>query len=435
MKGRLKSPEGIVECPSTCGQLVKLIRRSPKLLKVLDAIATSPAPIREQDIAEKSGVPRPVVHKYLKLLSRRKLMVCFAARAPHALGLGSFITLVKGGPFTTSTLLKLHKLSSEEARSFNRRYVPNHHWLRSLCPAIPNTLITYRYPIATGYEFLLDGFRKSGNGIKLLFYQNYTRVYISVHLLSDYWLGDRFADHLEALKIALENPSGYRPNAARDVRPIPRDVYDVVLFTAIGLNPLLTIQEFGRVLCRVNSATRCASKARTHLKHLVEDGAVYGHIILTPCTRYFLIDGRESMCLREDHIVLGHVSRGSVWDLTDLVMRYLYNTMTALNPEEGAVGLNLRGLSFKAALEVIEFLEEHFGFETDLIIGWSPILARSYGTPFENFDPFKREWVTDPDELERVIAMPLWEPLRRFWEAVRLGDRHPLIPCREGECG
>ena len=385
-----------------CSRLIKKVRESPRFLDFLDALVTTLPLIKEQELAEKTGIPRTVINKYLRLLllkneGRSKVAACRVAGAQHALGLGTLFVLMRNW-LPMDLALRITGGTDSQVFELRKKYIPHYYWIRTFAVVPEGFLLIYKYPLEEGYEFILDDLRRLG---EVMYHYSLTHYYITVPKVSDYWLGDRFADPAEALDIALENPSGYKATIVTKVNERPRDIYDVYLFAILEVNSLLSTRALGRLLREQLPLSKGMPKVETHINHLIEDGAVYGHTILIHCNNYYLVHRSMDRCVQLNYDIVGHVN-GSVWDILEFAMRYLYISQALVNPAEKIVGFNLRTPSMEDLAKLIKFLEEHYGYEHLIAIPWLSRLTMHYTIPFRCLDPITRRWVTDPEEVERL---------------------------------
>ena len=333
----------------------------PYFPEVLDAIIDEVPPLRINRVASKVGITGNMAARYLRWI--KKYGHLSLRYYPSAIGLG-----------VIAALLKHSKVSP-----------PKPHWLSSATETFEGIIVSYRYPLKLGHEFITEELRKVTEWIHVYPYTIY------IQAKTKYFLdGRRVLDSVESLSKAVEDA---RPTPVNPpVRSRPRDLFDLFVLAIMESDASLNfiqVAEHVRRKLRVKFPYR---RVKTHLHHLVKDKVVAGFafrsIVESPyCTLIFF----EAE------------SRAQLYELINTFLNYPYAIATYYNPDNYEA-LVLIYAAIKNLPKIIRVLKEYIGMRFERLVFFS-IESRlaKYVLPFRNYSPFERDWVEDPVDISKWL--------------------------------
>jgi len=350
--------------------LVDLVRKLKYGAEFVNTLMKLSPPIRFKEVANALGVSPSKVTAYVrKFRSAGVRFVPNCATAP--LGLGRLMIMVKGNVGRV-------------------RDVPYRPWLVSVTDCIDSTLLIYTYPFKEGPEFIIDSLKEK-YGDRVRWYVTHTEGARSAPHVDRYLVGKRLMDPVDALRRALEHPPTLEPSI--NIQRAPKDIFDLFIYATLQMNIFLRYVDIARIMKERLKVAYPLRKVGLHVAHLRKSGAFWGTTILGIA---------ETTTVTGVKIVTG--SKRTLRELVRVLLRYPYANQTYWRKSWDYVTVILRlntawGTRFRFALKEIFGVEEldHL-FTTDI----ANVRVR-FTIPFRNFDPFKREWVREPAEIDKWL--------------------------------
>ena len=371
----LVAPEQDVEALKTLFRrrheaLINLVRRLRYGAEFVNALMKFSPPIRFKEVADELGISPSKVTSYVrKFRSAGVRFVPNCATAP--LGLGRLMTMTKGNVGRVKD-------------------VPHRPWLVSVTDCVDSTLLIYTYPFKEGPEFIVDSLkRKYGDRVWwCVIHDEGARPAL---FIDRYLVGKRLMNPIDALRQALEHPTTLEPSL--NMQEAPKDILDLFIYATLQINIFLRYVDIAKIMKERLKVVYPLRKVGTHVAHLRKSGAFWGTTILG------ITDATTVTGVR---IVTG--SKRVLRDLAKVLLRYPYLNQVYWRRDWDYVTALLRldtawGTRFRFALKEMFGIEEldHL-FTTDI----ANVRAR-FTIPFRNFDPFKREWVREPAEIDKWL--------------------------------
>ncbi len=350
--------------------LINIIRRLRYGAEFINALMEFSPPIRFKEVAKALGISQSKVTSYVRRF--RKAGVRFVPNCATApLGLGRLMTMIKGNVGRV-------------------RDVPHRPWLVSVTDCIDSTLLIYTYPFKEGPEFIIDSLkRKYGNRVQ--WYVIHDEGARPAPHIDRYLVGKRLMNPIDALKQALEHPPTLEPCV--NAREGPRDIFDLFIYAALQMNVFLRYVDIARIMKERLKVTYPLRKVGLHVAHLRNSGAFWGTSILG------ITETTTAIGMR---IITG--SKRMAKELVKVMLRYPYVNQAYWRRDWDYVTVILR-LNTAWGTRLRFVLKETFGIEeldhlftTDI----ANVRVR-FTIPFRNFDPFKREWVREPAEIDKWL--------------------------------
>ncbi len=350
--------------------LINLVRKLRYGAEFVNALMMFSPPIRFKEIANALRVSPSRVTSYVRkfrLAGVRFVPNC--ATAP--LGLGRLMVMVKGNVGRV-------------------REVPHRPWLVSVTDCVDSTLLIYTYPFREGPSFITDALERKYGG-RVRWFIAHDEGARPALLIDRYLVGKRLMNPLDALREALEHPPTIEPSV--NAREAPRDIFDLFIYAILQMNIFLRYVDIARIMKERLRVAYPLRKVGVHVAHLRKSGAFWGTSILG-------IAGTTTVTAVR--VVTG--SKRSSRELARVLLRYPYVNQVYWRKDWGYVTVILRvgtawGARLRFALKETFKVEEfdHL-FTTDI----ANVRVR-FTIPFRNFDPFKREWVKEPAEIDKWL--------------------------------
>jgi len=336
----------------------------PHLPTVLDAIVEEKPPIKEVRIVDKTGLHPTMVARYVKLIRKNAIMQIRFNLA--MVGLGTLIALIDS----------------------SAKDIPKKHWLASVTLTWRGALLSYKYPLTLGPEFILSDLRDH-----LIWSHAFPYKIDAFVKISNYVDRDRreVYDAPRALKKAFE----LKPvrNAVRlKKRDKPKDLFDLFLLALLEANPHLNYKEMSRKLKEKLRMRFPYRRVRTHLLHLLKydviTGFAFRSILESPiCTALLLqFDNNKNFTDFLNHIVL-----------------YPYLTTMFIDDQKLMVFLPLF-IKIKNLATTLQLIRELGDAEIDDMFTFSiENRVATYTLPFRNYDPISKSWAENPADIDRWL--------------------------------
>ncbi len=329
----------------------------PYFPEILDIIRDELPPLRIVKIADKAGITSNMVARYLRWIKKYGHLVI--RYYPSAIGLGAILALLK----------------------HSRIEPPKPHWLYSATETFEGILISYRYPLTLGHEFITEELSKHVEWIHV--YPYMIPIQAKMKYVMD---GRRLLDSVESLEKAINEGTPTTLHLPTNKRP--KDLLDLFILAILESDASLNYTEIAEHLKRRLGIKFPFRKVRIHLLHLMKENVLIGFgfrsLLESPyCTL----------------IYFNAESRNQLKDLARIFVNYPYAISLFYNPDTYEA-LALIYVAIKNLPKIVRVLKEYVGMNIERLVFYS-IESRlaKYVLPFRNYDPFARCWVENPVDI------------------------------------
>ncbi len=333
----------------------------PYFPDILDAIIDELPPLRINRIAEKLGITGNMAARYIRWIKEYGHLTL--RYYPSAIGLGAIIALLKHSQLKP----------------------PKSHWLYSATETFEGIIISYRYPLVLGHEFITEELRNVTEWIHVYPYA------ISIQAKTKYFLEERrILNSVEALVKAIEDARPIPINLPVNKRP--RDLLDLFLLAILESNASLNYIQIAEHIKKKLNVKFPYRKIRMHLLHLMKDKALAGFafrsIVESPYSTMIFFEAE---------------SRNQLYELINTFLNYPYAVSLFFNLDTYEA-LVLVYVAIKNLPQIIRILKEYVGMRFKRLVFFS-IESRlaKYTLPFRNYDPFKKAWVQNPVDIDKWL--------------------------------